>query len=44
VEGVQRGIRSGVLDRGRLMGESERLVGHFQALTAAALEGRSERE
>jgi phenylpropionate dioxygenase-like ring-hydroxylating dioxygenase large terminal subunit len=37
VEGVQRGIRSGVLDSGRLMPESERLVAHFQALCADAL-------
>ena len=37
VEGVQRGIRSGVLDAGRLMPESERLVAHFQALCAEAL-------
>jgi phenylpropionate dioxygenase-like ring-hydroxylating dioxygenase large terminal subunit len=37
VEGVQRGIRSGVLEAGRLMPESERLVAHFQALCAAAL-------
>jgi choline monooxygenase len=37
VEGVQRGIGSGALDAGRLMPRSERLVAHFQALTAAAL-------
>jgi choline monooxygenase len=37
VEGVQRGIRSGVLDAGRLMPESEQLVAHFQRLTTAAL-------
>jgi choline monooxygenase len=37
VERVQRGIRSGVLDAGRLMTESERLVVHFQALCAEAL-------
>ncbi|HUJ56235.1 MAG TPA: aromatic ring-hydroxylating dioxygenase subunit alpha [Gaiellaceae bacterium] len=37
VEGVQRGLGAGVLERGVLMGRSERLIGHFQALTAAAL-------
>jgi len=37
VEGVQRGIRSGVLEAGRLMPQSEQLVAHFQRLCAAAL-------
>jgi phenylpropionate dioxygenase-like ring-hydroxylating dioxygenase large terminal subunit len=37
VENVQRGIGSGALDRGVLMGRTEQLIGHFQALTAAAL-------
>jgi phenylpropionate dioxygenase-like ring-hydroxylating dioxygenase large terminal subunit len=37
VEGVQRGIRSGALDAGRLMPQSEQLVAHFQHLCAAAL-------
>ncbi len=37
VEGVQRGIRSGVLDAGRLMTASEPLIAHFQQLTADAL-------
>lgn len=37
VERVQAGIRSGLLDGGRLMPESERLVAHFQALVADAL-------
>jgi len=37
VEGVQRGVRSGVLREGRLLTESERLVAHFQRLCAAAL-------
>jgi choline monooxygenase len=37
VEGVQRGVASGALEHGVLMGRSEQLVGHFQALTAAAL-------
>jgi len=37
VEGVQRGVASGALEQGVLMGRSEQLIGHFQALTAAAL-------
>ena len=37
VEGVQRGVGSGALERGVLMSRSEQLIGHFQALTAAAL-------
>jgi phenylpropionate dioxygenase-like ring-hydroxylating dioxygenase large terminal subunit len=37
VEGVQRGVRSGVLPEGRLLSESEQLVAHFQALCADAL-------
>jgi choline monooxygenase len=37
VETVQRGVGSGALDHGVLMGRSEQLIGHFQALTAAAL-------
>jgi phenylpropionate dioxygenase-like ring-hydroxylating dioxygenase large terminal subunit len=37
VESVQRGVSSGALERGVLMGSSEQLIGHFQALTAAAL-------
>jgi choline monooxygenase len=37
VEDVHRGIASGALDRGVLMGRSEQLIGHFEALTAAAL-------
>jgi choline monooxygenase len=39
VEGVQRGVRSGVLAEGRLLTESERLVAHFQRLCAEALAG-----
>jgi choline monooxygenase len=39
VEGVQRGIGSGSLAHGYLMGRSEQLIGHFQALTRDALEG-----
>jgi carnitine monooxygenase subunit len=37
VEGVQRGVASGALVHGVLMSESEQLIAHFQALTAAAL-------
>jgi carnitine monooxygenase subunit len=37
VEGVQRGMASGALEHGYLMGHSEQLIGHFQQLTAAAL-------
>ena len=39
VEGVQRGVRSGVLTEGRLLSESEQLVAHFQRLCAEALAG-----
>ena len=38
VEGVHRGIASGALEHGFVLGRSEQLIGHFQALTAAALE------
>jgi carnitine monooxygenase subunit len=37
VERVQRGVSSGVLGEGRLMGESERLIAHFDALVRDAL-------
>ena len=37
VEGVQRGMAGGGLEHGYLMGRSERLIGHFQQLTRAAL-------
>jgi choline monooxygenase len=37
VEGVQRGVRSGVLGEGRLLSESEHLLAHFQRLCADAL-------
>ncbi len=37
MESVQRGVGSGALERGVLMGHSEQLIGHFQALTASAL-------
>jgi phenylpropionate dioxygenase-like ring-hydroxylating dioxygenase large terminal subunit len=39
VEGVQRGVRSGVLTEGRLLSESEQLVAHFQRLCSDALSG-----
>ena len=39
VEGVQRGVRSGILGEGRLLSESEQLVAHFQRLCAEALAG-----
>jgi choline monooxygenase len=37
VEGVQRGVSSGVAEGGHLMSESEQLVAHFQRLCADAL-------
>jgi phenylpropionate dioxygenase-like ring-hydroxylating dioxygenase large terminal subunit len=37
VERVQRGVRAGVLEEGRLLPESERLVAHFQSLVLDAL-------
>jgi choline monooxygenase len=37
VERVQRGVESGMLEEGRLLPESERLVAHFQALVVDAL-------
>ena len=37
VEAVQRGVRSGVLERGRLLPESEQLVAWFQQRVANAL-------
>jgi phenylpropionate dioxygenase-like ring-hydroxylating dioxygenase large terminal subunit len=37
VEGVQRGVRSGILSEGRLLTESEQLVAHFQRLCMDAL-------
>lgn len=37
VERVQRGLRSGLLDEGRLLPTSERLVAHFQQLVLASL-------
>jgi phenylpropionate dioxygenase-like ring-hydroxylating dioxygenase large terminal subunit len=39
VEGVQRGVRAGVLTEGRLLSESEQLVAHFERLCAEALAG-----
>lgn len=37
VERVQKGLRSGLVDHGRLMGESEQLIAHFQRLLLDAL-------
>jgi choline monooxygenase len=37
VERVQRGVRSGLLDSGRLLPESERLIAHFDRLVREAL-------
>jgi len=37
VERVQKGVRAGVLEHGRLLGESERLIVHFQGLLLDAL-------
>jgi choline monooxygenase len=37
VESVQRGVRSGLLEAGRLMPESEKLVAQFQGLVREAL-------
>jgi carnitine monooxygenase subunit len=37
VESVHRGMASGALEHGYLMGRSEQLIGHFQELTRAAL-------
>jgi Ring hydroxylating alpha subunit (catalytic domain) len=37
VERVQAGVRSGILEEGRLLPESERLVEHFQSLVVDAL-------
>src|ERR687892_585739 len=42
VERVQRGVESGLLEEGRLLPESERLVAHFQALIVDALGGPSQ--
>jgi choline monooxygenase len=37
VERVQRGVRSGAVEHGYLLAESERLVAHFQRLLVARL-------
>jgi hypothetical protein len=37
VERVQRGVRSGLVDHGRLLPESEQLVVRFQQLVRAAI-------
>jgi carnitine monooxygenase subunit len=38
VESVQRGMRAGLLEHGRLLPESERLIAHFQGLVRDALQ------
>jgi phenylpropionate dioxygenase-like ring-hydroxylating dioxygenase large terminal subunit len=38
VESVQRGVRSGLLESGRLLPESERLLAHFQRLVREGFE------
>jgi phenylpropionate dioxygenase-like ring-hydroxylating dioxygenase large terminal subunit len=40
VESVQRGVRSGVIEHGRLLPESERLVAAFQQRVGRALESK----
>ena len=37
VESVQRGVRAGMIEHGRLLPQSERLIRHFQELVADAL-------
>ena len=37
VERVQKGVRSGLVQEGRLLGESEQLVARFQELVGEAL-------
>jgi hypothetical protein len=37
VERVQKGVRSGILEEGRLLGESEQLVARFEELVGTAL-------
>jgi carnitine monooxygenase subunit len=37
IERVQAGVRTGLIDDGRLLPESERLIAHFQALVVDAL-------
>ena len=37
VERVQKGVRSGILEEGRLLGESEQLVARFMLVGSARL-------
>lgn len=37
VERVQKGLRSGIVEHGRLLGEAERLIAHFEGLLVEAL-------
>ena len=39
VESVQRGLRSGAIEHGRLLLDSERLIQHFQLLVHDAVGG-----
>jgi phenylpropionate dioxygenase-like ring-hydroxylating dioxygenase large terminal subunit len=39
IESVQRGLRSGMVEHGRLMPESEQLIAHFQGLVSDSLHG-----
>ncbi len=39
VERVQKGVRSGIVEEGRLLGESEQLVARFQELVGSAIAG-----
>ena len=42
IESVQRGLRSDMVERGRLMPESEKLIAHFQRLVHDALAGEAQ--
>jgi phenylpropionate dioxygenase-like ring-hydroxylating dioxygenase large terminal subunit len=42
IESVQRGLRSEMVERGRLMPESEKLIAHFQRLVHDALAGEAQ--
>jgi hypothetical protein len=38
-DSVQRGLRAGIPEKGRLLAGAEHLVGHFQRMVASALLG-----
>jgi phenylpropionate dioxygenase-like ring-hydroxylating dioxygenase large terminal subunit len=42
IESVQRGLRSEMVERGRLMPESEKLIAHFQRLVHDAIAGEAD--